>query len=105
MTMIKPSGGLPPKVSNWVDPDDAPPLTEAFFGHADTYIGDRLVKRGRPKKADPKQRVTLRLDADLLATLRQTGPGWQSAVNALLRRAMTLPDSETANPSASYLER
>ncbi len=105
MTTIKPSGALPPKVSDWVDPDDAPPLTEAFFGHADTYIGDRLVKRGRPKKADPKQRVTLRLDADLLAALRQTGPGWQSVANALLRRAMALPDSETPNPAQAYLDR
>ena len=31
----------------WVDPDDAPELTEDWFGRADTYDGDKLIKRGR----------------------------------------------------------
>ena len=42
-------------------------------------------KRGRPPKKAPKQQVTIRLDADLLAELRALGKGWQTKVNAALR--------------------
>jgi len=42
-------------------------------------------KRGRPPKKMPKQQVTIRLDADLLAELRALGKGWQTQVNAALR--------------------
>lgn len=31
----------------WIDPDDAPELTDAFFERADEYRGTKLVKRGR----------------------------------------------------------
>ena len=42
--------------------------------------------RGRPVQASTKQPVKLRLDPDLLAALRASGRGWQTQVNALLRR-------------------
>lgn len=35
----------------WIDPDDAPELTDDFFEHADKYDGDKLIQRGRPKAA------------------------------------------------------
>jgi uncharacterized protein (DUF4415 family) len=71
--------------SAWTDPDDAPELTEAYFERADWYRGETLVRRGRPPLEQPKQRATLRFDADVLARLRATGPGWQTKVNAALR--------------------
>ena len=37
--------------------------------------------------ANPKQAVKLRLDADLLAHFRASGPGWQARINATLRKA------------------
>jgi len=43
--------------------------------------------RGRPKSASPKQAVNIRLDADVVAYYRATGPGWQSRINAALRKA------------------
>jgi uncharacterized protein (DUF4415 family) len=46
--------------------------------------------RGRPALAHPKKLVTLRLDADLYAKLRESGPGWQSRVNETLRKAVGL---------------
>ena len=46
---------------------------------------------GRPKADNPKQMVTLRLDADLLDRLRQTGPGWQSRLNDAVRAWMEQP--------------
>jgi len=42
--------------------------------------------RGRPRKAQPKEQVSIRLDADVLAALRATGKGWQTRVNAILRQ-------------------
>jgi uncharacterized protein (DUF4415 family) len=47
--------------------------------------------RGRgqrgPQKTPTKQQVTLRLDRDVLERFRATGEGWQSRINAALRRA------------------
>ena len=72
-------------VSTWVDPDDAPPLTDEFFAKAEIKDGVRLIRRGRPPLAEAKRQVTLRLDPDLLDRLRATGPGWQTRVNKALR--------------------
>lgn len=47
-----------------------------------------LAKRGRPHVAVPRPMLSLRVDADVLAALRATGPGWQTRINALLREAM-----------------
>jgi uncharacterized protein (DUF4415 family) len=77
----KPATGRKP----WTDRDDAPELTAAFFERADAYDGTRLVRRGRPPTAAPKQQVTLRLDRAVLAALRATGPGWQTRANAALK--------------------
>ncbi len=67
------------------DYDEIPELTDEWFETADFKVGDRLVRRGRPKLERPKTQVTLRLDADLLDALRATGSGWQTRVNAALR--------------------
>ena len=77
--------------SSWVDPDDAPELTDDFFRRADLYEGGKLVRRGRPPSLDPKHPVSVRLDADVLAHFRRTGRGWQSRINAALRKAAKLP--------------
>jgi uncharacterized protein (DUF4415 family) len=47
----------------------------------------RRAKIGRPKKDAPKEAVNIRLDPDVLADFRATGPGWQSRINAALRKA------------------
>jgi uncharacterized protein (DUF4415 family) len=74
----------------WTDPDDAPELTEEWFATADLYEGNKLIRRGRPAKAARKQAVNIRLDPDVLAYFRATGPGWQSRINAALRKAAGL---------------
>lgn len=60
------------------DPDN-PPLDDEFF-----------ARRGRPPLENPKQAIKLRLDADLVARLRASGPGWQTRANAMLRKAVGL---------------
>jgi uncharacterized protein (DUF4415 family) len=71
--------------TEWIDLDDAPELTDAFFERADEYVGDKLVRRGRPKIASPKRALTVRYDADIVETFKATGPGWQTRMNDALR--------------------
>ena len=78
-------------LSEWVDPDDAPELDDDFFDRAEIVVGGQIVQRGRPPLgAQPKSAVTLRLDADVLTSYRATGTGWQTRLNADLRKARKL---------------
>lgn len=72
--------------TDWVDPDDAPELTDEFFERADEYVSDRLVRRGpgRPLGSH-KTATTIRLDDDVLDAFKATGRGWQTRVNAALK--------------------
>lgn len=84
----------------WIDPDDAPEWTDDQFRRAALWHGDKLIRPadgtltrpGRPKSDNPKQQVTLRLDRAVLEGFRATGPGWQSRINAELRKALNLKD-------------
>jgi len=76
--------------SDWVDPDDAPELTDEWFETADVYDGEKLISRGRPKSAFPKQAISLRIDADVLEKFKAEGRGWQGRMNDALRKAAGL---------------
>ena len=81
------------------DPDDAPELLNDFFRHGELRHGGRLVRRGRPPLSDkPKTAITLRLDDDVVKAYRETGKGWQTRINADLRRARRLGTSVAATP-------
>lgn len=71
--------------SDWIDPDDAPELTDEWFDKADLMIGRVVIRRGRPP-GESKAHVSLRIDKDVLAKFRADGPGWQSRINAALRK-------------------
>lgn len=43
--------------------------------------------RGRPLSEAPKETISLRIDQDVLAHFRATGPGWQTRMNDALRKA------------------
>lgn len=75
-----------------VDLDEAAELTDEFFDNAEVFEGDRFIGRGRgrPKVAVRKEQISVRLDPDILARLREAGPGWQSRINGLLREALHL---------------
>jgi uncharacterized protein (DUF4415 family) len=78
--------------TGWIDPDDAPELTAEMLAEAEVFKGDRFVRRGpgRPKAEVTKEKISVRLDADVLARLREAGPGWQSRINVVLRKALGL---------------
>ena len=84
--------------ATWSDPDDAPALTEEFFKQADRYEGGKLKPRGRPKAATTKEPVKIRLDADVVAALRESGEGWQTRINDTLRASLTLAGRLAAPP-------
>ena len=52
------------------------------------HVEEFLRKERAARKACPKTRVTIRLDDDLLARLREGGPGWRTRANDALRRAV-----------------
>jgi uncharacterized protein (DUF4415 family) len=58
--------------------DDNPQMDEAFMA------GMKPSLRGRPKSETPKVEVKIRLDAKTVEHLRNSGPGWQTRVNAML---------------------
>lgn len=93
MTAKKPSTTV-----SWSDPDDAPELTEEFFKQADEYEGGKLKPRGRPRSATKKEPVKIRLDADVVAALRESGEGWQTRINDTLRASLTLAGRLTSRP-------
>jgi uncharacterized protein (DUF4415 family) len=61
-----------------IDFSDIPPLTEEFWKNA--------VRN--PFYKPTKTSTTVRIDSDVLAWLRAQGKGYQSRINAILRRAM-----------------
>jgi uncharacterized protein (DUF4415 family) len=88
---------LPKSAPEWADPDDAREWTDDQFSRAEYAIGGEVVReargtltrrRGRPKLASTKEQISVRLDPDVLAALRASGPGWQARINQVLRRAL-----------------
>jgi uncharacterized protein (DUF4415 family) len=61
-----------------IDFSDIPPLTDDFWKNA---------VRGKYYKPT-KTSTTVRIDSDVLAWLRAQGKGYQSRINAILRRKM-----------------
>ena len=61
-----------------IDVSDIPPLTEKFW---------KIAVRN-PFYRPVKQQLTVRLDADVVAWLRQQGKGYQTRLNKVLREAM-----------------
>ncbi|TPN81792.1 BrnA antitoxin family protein [Mesorhizobium sp. CU2] len=72
----------------WTEGDfrDARPFAEVFPDLAESI----RRSRGRPALDNPKKQVTLRLDGDVVARFREGGPGWQSRINDILRKAAGL---------------
>ena len=63
-----------------LDPKIERPLSKAQLGKA-------TVRLGRPPKLNRKQSTTLRLDPDVIEHFRKGGPGWQTRMGEVLRRA------------------
>jgi uncharacterized protein (DUF4415 family) len=87
MPKLKPNTIIPTDVEEALiqtgsdsDPD-AYSLTDAEWAAVQP-----LVKIGRPKAEITKERITIRLSRDVLASFRATGQGWQTRVDGALRQ-------------------
>jgi len=67
--------------------DDLPDMSTPYWRE---IIDKTPVQYGRPKSFNPKVQTTIRLDADVLEAFKKDGPGWQSRMNAALRKAAGL---------------
>jgi uncharacterized protein (DUF4415 family) len=70
---------------DWIDPDDAPDLSAPEW---QAKLAMTKVQRGRPKALVTKVSTTIRIDWDVLEKFKADGPGWQSRINAALRKAL-----------------
>jgi uncharacterized protein (DUF4415 family) len=77
-----------------LDSDSLPEITDAWIAGADLYSGDKLVRRGRPKLANPRQLLSLRLPPQIIARWKATGPGWQTRMAEALEK--TAPKARRA---------
>jgi uncharacterized protein (DUF4415 family) len=83
-------------------PDDAPELTPEVMARARTIfeipeladLANVVRKGGRPLLSEEvrKRRVTLMLDPAVIEHFRAGGRGWQTRMNAALRKAAGLDD-------------
>jgi uncharacterized protein (DUF4415 family) len=64
-----------------IDDSDIPPLTEEFWKNAKPFRDRHLY---RPTKTS----TTIRLDSDVLEWFKSQGKGYQTRVNAILRKQM-----------------
>jgi len=62
--------------------DDFPEIPENLLARM------KPSKRGRPPQGNaPKQSIALRVDREVLEAFKARGPGWQSRMQATLKRA------------------
>lgn len=66
-----------------IDFSEMPELGPDFFARAIIWPG-------------PKKQITLRIDPDVLAFFRKHGRGYQSTMNAVLRKYMEVRKGQTA---------
>ncbi len=69
-------------------PDLSRPDWREKIAAADILQGKRVLKRGRPVAEHRKVSATIRLDEDVIRHFRSEGPGWQTRVNAALRKVI-----------------
>ncbi len=82
---------------DWDTVSDNPPITKEEMKKAKPFkealpaLYESIQRsRGRPKVANPKEAVTLRLDPDVVEKFKATGKNWRRSMNEALRKAAGL---------------
>ena len=78
---------LDPDAPEWTDEDwaRARPAVEVV-----PHIVERHLRVRGKQKAPTKEKVTVRLDSDIVARFRESGRGWQTRLNEALRQVVGL---------------
>jgi len=70
-------------------PAEEKKINQGIAKDPDTFQGGlpqfKTATRGRPKLQNPKQAISIRLDAEVIEHFKATGKGWQSKINEVLR--------------------
>lgn len=69
-----------------IDYSDIPELDETFWQNAELIMPDN------------KERITLRVDRDILEYFRRSGRGYQTRINAVLRAYVQMQAGKPAQP-------
>lgn len=98
-------GTLPTRLPPLTDADgEVRELTEEDFKHFRPSMEviphiveafERMRGARGAQKSPVKERVGMRLDADIVRHFRNTGPGWQSRVNDVLRAHLATKGNHT----------
>ena len=67
--------------------DDLPEITEEWLAGADLHDGKKLVRRGRPPLENPRKLLSLRLQPQVIAKWKASGPGWQTRMVKVLEQS------------------
>jgi len=78
--LVRPTASEDARIGRGIsaNPDAAPDLSEPVAGI--------IIRVGRPLKPDRKISVKLRLDRDVVERFKATGAGWQTRINAALKK-------------------
>jgi len=68
--------------------DEAPEITDSWVAEADLRKGNKLIRRGRPKLANPKRLLSLRVSPNVIDGWKASGSGWQTRMAKVLERSM-----------------
>jgi uncharacterized protein (DUF4415 family) len=77
------------------DPDTYEPSTREIAEMKP--FNETRNKGGRPKSESPKEQVSIRFDASVVAAFRASGEGWQTRMNDVLRdylKEHPVPDTQ-----------
>lgn len=75
-----------PDTTVWTEAQFASAVRGSEAGPA--MVPDHLLRRRGRQRTPIKELISLRLDQDVVERWRATGPGWQSRMNEVLRRAV-----------------
>ena len=80
--------GIAADPDTWeLDMSRARPAAEVLPDLVERYEREQAERRKRgPQKAPTKEHISLRLDSDVVEYFRNSGRGWQTRLNAMLRR-------------------
>ena len=92
-----------------VPDEELPELTDEMLDRAVQMEGGVIVamprRRGRPPGSGKKEAIKVRIDKDILGYFRATGPGWQTRINAALRKSIHRQGARAKVPKRSLTGR
>ncbi|MDR2268816.1 MAG: BrnA antitoxin family protein [Rickettsiales bacterium] len=69
--------------ADWAEKNDIKPVARGFAAFKE-YIN----RNGRPKLEDPKVSISIRIPLSYAASMRATGPGWQTRMSEYIVRGI-----------------